>query len=204
VKRVLAPTLIAALLGGAVAGVAIVLIGLTPRSTAVSGRAAPPATTSASSSTGIKRDVSSTGLTATQIYQRDSSGVVAIKAVTREGEDEGTGIVLNEKGLILTNDHVIKGATSITVDASGASKLTRSASIVGEEANQDLALIQVNPSGHGLKALTLASSSALQVGETVNAIGNPYGLEETLTRGIVSALNREITAPDGAKITGAI
>jgi len=204
VKRVLAPTLIAALLGGAVAGVAIVLIELTPRSTAVSGRAAPPATTSASSSTGIKRDVSSTGLTATQIYQRDSSGVVAIKAVTREGEDEGTGIVLNEKGLILTNDHVIKGATSITVDASGASKLTRSASIVGEEANQDLALIQVNPSGLGLKALTLASSSALQVGDTVYAIGNPYGLEETLTRGIVSALNREITAPDGAKITGAI
>jgi putative serine protease PepD len=129
---------------------------------------------------------------------------VAIKAVTTEGEDEGTGIVLNEKGLILTNDHVIKGATSITVDASGSSKLTRSANIVGEEANQDLALIKVDPAALGLKALTMVSSSSVQVGDAVYAIGNPYGLEETLTRGIVSALGREIAAPDGAKIAGAI
>jgi putative serine protease PepD len=112
--------------------------------------------------------------------------------------------VLNEKGLILTNDHVIKGATTVTVDASGSSKLTRSASVVGEEANEDLALIKVDPSGLGLKALTLVSSSSVQVGDAVYAIGNPYGLEETLTRGIVSALGREIAAPDGAKITGAI
>jgi putative serine protease PepD len=157
-----------------------------------------------SSSAGSTREVASTALTATQIYERDSKGVVAIKAVTAEGEDEGTGIVLNEKGLILTNDHVIKGATSITVDASGSSKVTRTASIVGEEANQDLALIQVDPSGLGLQALTMVGSSSVQVGDAVYAIGNPYGLEETLTRGIVSALGREISAPDGAKITGAI
>ncbi len=75
---------------------------------------------------------------------------------------------------------------------------------MGEEANKDLALIRVDPSGLGLKALTLASSSSVQVGDTVYAIGNPYGLEETLTRGIVSALGREISAPDGTKITGAI
>jgi putative serine protease PepD len=129
---------------------------------------------------------------------------VAIKAVTADGEDEGTGIVLNEKGLILTNDHVIKGATSITVEASGSSKTARSAKLVGEEANQDLALIGIDPSGLGLKPLTLESSSSLQVGDAGYAIGNPYGLEETLTRGIVSALDREIAAPDGAKITGAI
>ena len=61
--------------------------------------------------------------------------------------------MLNEKGLILTNDHVIKGATSLTVDASGSSKKTTSAKIVGEEANQDLALIKVDPSGLGLKPL---------------------------------------------------
>ena len=124
--------------------------------------------------------------------------------VTAEGEDEGTGIVLNEKGLILTNDHVVKGARSITIDASGSSNTTRSATLVGEEANKDLALIRVNPSGLGLKPLTLASSSSVQVGDTVYAIGTPYGLEETFTKGIVSALNREISAPDGAKITGAI
>ena len=152
-KRILAPMLMAALVGGLVAGVAV--FTLSP------GRRGPSSGTTAaltgSASTGRRRDVSSTALSATQIYQRDSTGVVAIKAVTADGEDEGTGIVLNEKGLILTNDHVIKGATSITVEASGSSKTTRSAKLVGEEANQDLALISVDPSGLGLKPLTLAS-----------------------------------------------
>jgi putative serine protease PepD len=192
--------LLAALVGGLVAGVAVSLIGTRGRNPSSSTATAP----AASVSTGTRRDVSSTSLSATQIYQRDSTGVVAIKVVTPEGEDEGTGIVLNENGLILTNDHVVKDATSITVDASGSSKITRSAKLVGEEANQDLALISVDPSGLGLKPLTLASSSSLQVGDAVYAIGNPYGLEETLTRGIVSALGREIEAPDGSKITGAI
>ena len=199
-KRVLAPMLTAALVGGLVAGVAVFLLGPGGRGASSSTTGAP----TASASAGKRRDVSSTALSATQIYQRDSTGVVAIKAVTADGEDEGTGIVLNEKGLILTNDHVIKGATSITVEASGSSKTARSAKLVGEEANQDLALISIDPSGLGLKPLTLESSSSLQVGDAVYAIGNPYGLEETLTRGIVSALDREIAAPDGAKITGAI
>ncbi|HSZ13417.1 MAG TPA: trypsin-like peptidase domain-containing protein [Solirubrobacteraceae bacterium] len=197
----LAPMLLAALVGGLVAGVAVFLLGSRgrPRS---SGTAA---LSSASTSTaGRQRDVASTSLSATQIYQRDSTGVVAIKVTTPEGEDEGTGIVLNSKGLILTNDHVVKGATSITVDTGGSSKTTRSAALVGEEANEDLALISVNPSGLGLTPLTLASSSSVQVGDAVYAIGNPYGLEDTLTRGIVSALGREIEAPDGFKIADSI
>jgi putative serine protease PepD len=202
VKRLLAPMLLAAVVGGIVAGGAVVLFGGGARS--ATSTTAPTSIVSASTSTGTRRDVSSTALSATQIYERDSRGVVSIKAITSDGEDEGTGIVLNESGLILTNDHVIKGATSISIDASGSSKITRSATIVGEEANEDLALIRVNPSGLGLKPLTLASSSSLQVGDSVYAIGNPYGLEETLTKGIVSALNREISAPDGSKITGAI
>jgi putative serine protease PepD len=204
VKRVLAPIVIAALVGGLVAGGAVALLrpgGSSPSSTTAATKAAA---VTASASTGTRRDVSSPALSATQVYDRDSTGVVAIKAVTEEGEDEGTGIVLNEKGLILTNDHVVKGATSITVDASGSSKTTRVAKLVGEEANEDLALIEVDPSGLGLKPLTLTSSSSAQVGDAVYAIGNPYGLEETLTKGIVSALGREIEAPDGAKITGAI
>lgn len=192
--------LLAALVGGLVVGVAVSLLKGGRRS-AASGTAA---ITSAPASTGTRRDVSSTSLSATQIYERDAAGVVAIKVVTPEGEDEGTGIVLNSKGLILTNDHVVKNATSITVEASGSTKATRSAKLVGEEANEDLALISVDPSGLGLKPLTLASSSSVQVGDAVYAIGNPYGLEETLTRGIVSALGREIEAPDGSKITGAI
>jgi putative serine protease PepD len=130
--------------------------------------------------------------------------VVSIKAVTAEGEDSGTGIVLNEQGLILTNDHVIEGASAITVSPGGASGVTRTGTLVGEEANSDLALIRVDPSGLGLRPLKLVSSSSVQVGDSVYAIGNPYGLNETLTRGIVSALGREISAPDGAKIGGVI
>jgi putative serine protease PepD len=203
VKRLLAPILVAALAGGGVASAAILLIGVGSRSEpAASRRTASPVTVNAA--TGSTRDVSSTSLTPSQIYERDSTGVVAIKVITAEGEDEGTGIVLNEKGLILTNGHVVKGATSIAVNASGSSKTTRSATLVGEEANDDLALIKVDPSGMGLKALALADSSSVQVGDPVYAIGTPYGLEETFTRGIVSALGREIEAPDGARIAGAI
>jgi putative serine protease PepD len=203
VKRLLAPILVAALAGGGVASAAILLIGVGSRSEPAAGRrTASPVTVNAA--TGSTRDVSSTSLTPSQIYKRDSTGVVAIKVITAEGEDEGTGIVLNEKGLILTNDHVVKGATSIAVDASGSSKTTRSATLVGEEANDDLALIKVDSSGMGLKALPLAGSSSVQVGDPVYAIGTPYGLEETFTRGIVSALRREIEAPDGARISGAI
>jgi putative serine protease PepD len=204
VKRLLLPMLLAAIVGAALATVAVLTLaagggGSTP---AVSTTKAPVQATT--STAGTRREASTTALTATQIYQRDSAGVVAIKAITSDGEDEGTGIVLNDKGLILTNDHVIDGATNLTVDASGSSHKTTSAKIVGEEANQDLALIEVDPFGLGLTPLSLASSSSLKVGDTVYAIGTPYGLEETFTKGIVSALDREIAAPDGAKITGAI
>ena len=207
--------LLAAIAGAGIALVAVIALGATLRGGGQGSTQSTSAATAAGrggSTAGTRREVSapstssgsSKTLTATQIYRQDSTGVVAIKAVTSEGEDEGTGIVLNERGLILTNDHVIKGARSLTVDASGSSHKTTSAKIVGEEANQDLALIEVDPSGLGLTPLTLASSSSVQVGDTVYAIGTPYGLEETFTKGIVSALDREISAPDGAKITGAI
>jgi putative serine protease PepD len=202
VKRLFAPLLLAATFGAAAASVVAVLV--------VGARSSAPATrtttaSSRGSSAGTRREVSATAApTATQIYQRDSSGVVSIKAVTSEGEDSGTGIVLNDEGLILTNDHVVAGASSIVAGPGKSSSVTRSAKLVGEEANEDLALIKVDPSGLGLKPLTLVSSSSAQVGDSVYAIGNPYGLNETLTRGIVSALDREIAAPNGSKISGAI
>jgi putative serine protease PepD len=203
-RRLLLPMLLAGFAGAVAAGAVVLLLG-----GGVSGAIPRARTTTAlvrrgSSTAGTRREVASTAPTATQIYRQDAPGVVSIKVVTAEGEDEGTGIVLNDKGLILTNDHVVKGATSITIDASGSSNTTRGATLVGEEANQDLALIRVDPSGLGLKPLTLASSSSVRVGDTVYAIGTPYGLEETFTKGIVSALSREISAPDGAKIVGAI
>lgn len=197
-RRPFTSFLLAALLGGGVASAAVLAIG-----DSGSSPAKTPAT-GAASSTGTRREVSSTTLTAAQIYKQASAGVVAIMAMTSAGADSGTGIVLNDKGLILTNDHVVSGATSLTVAAGGSSSATRTATLVGEEANDDLALIKVDPTGLGLKPLSLASSQSLQVGDPVYAIGNPYGLDETLTRGIVSALARSISAPDGAKITGAI
>jgi putative serine protease PepD len=130
--------------------------------------------------------------------------VVSIKTVTATGEDTGTGIVLNGSGLILTNNHVIAEGASITVSPGKSSNVSRPATVVGADANSDLALIKIDPSGLGLTPLKLVSSSSLQVGDLVYAIGNPYGLDETLTKGIVSALEREIAAPDGAAIKGAI
>jgi putative serine protease PepD len=203
-RRLSAPMLFAALLGAAAASVvALAIVG--------AQRSAPAAhTTTASSrgssSSGARREVTATGATPTaaQIYQRDSSGVVSIKAVTAEGEDSGTGIVLNNEGLILTNDHVVAGATGLVAGPGKSSSVTRLAKLVGEEANDGLALIKIDPSGLNLKPLNLVGSGSLQVGDPVYAIGNPYGLNETLTRGIVSALGREIAAPNGSKISGAI
>jgi putative serine protease PepD len=197
--------MLAALAGASVALVAVLALGSGGDGRSTSAvRASSASARSGGASAGTRREVASTGLTATQIYQRDSSGVVAIRAVTSEGEDSGTGIVLNDKGLILTNDHVVAGASSIVAGPGKSSNVTRPATLVGEEANQDLALIRIDPSGLGLHPLNLVSSSSVQVGDPVYAIGNPYGLDETLTRGIVSALGREIAAPDGSKITGAI
>ncbi len=197
----------AALLGSGVAAGATILAvgGGKDVTTASAGSGA--ATRGGGATGGTARDVSTTTPSppdATQIYHGASSGVVQIRAVTAQGEDLGTGIVLDRTGLILTNDHVVSGAQRLTVSPGTHTSITRSATLVGEEANDDLALIKVDPSGLGLEPLKLVSSSATQVGDTVYAIGNPYGLDETLTKGIVSALAREIKAPDGAQIAGAI
>ncbi|MHB8233710.1 MAG: hypothetical protein ACYDHT_03570, partial [Solirubrobacteraceae bacterium] len=101
-KRLFAPVLLAALLGAAAASVAAVVV-------ANRGASSTRTVTSAASgslATGKRREAASTALTATQIYKQSSAGVVAIKAVTAQGTDSGTGMVLNDKGLILTNDHV--------------------------------------------------------------------------------------------------
>jgi putative serine protease PepD len=205
-RRLFAPIVMAALVGAAVG--AIVVAALHGGGGATSAAPAPPTATKAASSSSAPARVqpaANTGLSATQIYQQDSAGVVSILASGPEGSDEGSGIVLNADGLIVTNDHVVAGASTITVGVgAGASKVTRTAKLIGEEANSDLALIQVDPSGLGLKALPIGDPTALQVGETVYAIGSPYGLEQTLTRGIVSALDRQIEAPDGATVSHAI
>ena len=198
------PVFLIAALAGAT-GASLVFLALSGAGGSAK-KSSPSAVLSTTRSTGggTRREVSTTTPTATQIYRRDSTGVVSIKATTAQGGDSGTGIVLNEEGLILTNDHVISEGTSLTVSPGKSSNLTRTATVVGAVPNEDLALIKVDPSGLGLKALKLVSSSSVEVGDPVYAIGNPYGLNETLTRGIVSALGREIQAPDGAPIKDAI
>src|SRR5262249_30653276 len=161
-KRPFIPAMLAAILGAIVASAVAVFI--------VGGRSSPTKTTATTASadasaTGTRREAVSTALTATQIYKQAAPGVVSIRAVTPQGGDSGTGIVLNDKGLILTNDHVVAGASSLTIAAKGSTSVTRSATLVGEEANDDLALIKVDPAGLGLKPLALASSKSLQVGD---------------------------------------
>jgi putative serine protease PepD len=199
--------IVAALLGsGVAAGATVLAVGGGGSGGTVAKGSSQTASVSSGAS-GKAEDVSTTSpstLTATQVYQDASSGVVQIRAVTASGEDLGTGVVLNDEGLILTNNHVVAGERELIVSPGKQTSVTRSARLVGQEANEDLALIKVNTSGLGLTPLKLVSSSSTQIGDTVYALGNPYGLDETLTKGIVSALGREIEAPDGAKITGAI
>jgi putative serine protease PepD len=199
-RRGLAPLMIAVLFGAVAACAVLLLLGRSIPRPSAAAAGSSRGTTAAGTS---RREVSSSSLSATQIYQRDSAGVVVIKSTAARGTDLGTGIVLNSKGLILTNDHVVSGSEGITVSA-GSGTAAHSATLIGEEANADLALIRVDPTGLGLKPLTLVSSSSLRVGSAVYAIGNPYGLSSTLTRGIISALGRQISAPDGATINGAI
>jgi len=187
--------------GAAIAAGAATLTG----SSTSGGRTATPRSSSGRApATGGRSQIANTTLTASQIYRLDSPGVVSVAAESAEGVDKGTGIVLNSKGLILTNDHVVQGAAALSITTGGSSGSSHAAELVGEEANSDLALIRVNPEGLGLTPLKMAASGDVHVGDQVYAIGNPYGLEETLTRGIVSGLDREIRAPDGAAITGAI
>jgi putative serine protease PepD len=145
-----------------------------------------------------------------EIYERAAPSVVAISARSQGGffgesqSDTGSGIVVSSKGLILTNNHVVSGATSITVQFGGEGGATRRARVVGVDASNDLALVSVKPAGLRLRALAFGDSSAVVVGDPAFAIGNPFTYDQTLTAGIISALGRTITSPNGAKIGGVI
>jgi len=115
---------------------------------------------------------------------------------------EGTGFVYDTNGDILTNAHVITGASSIKVTFQDGS--TYKATVVGSDLSTDVAVLKVTAPASALHPLTLGDSSAAEVGDGVVAIGNPFGLDDTVTTGIVSATGREITAPDNSPIEGAI
>jgi S1-C subfamily serine protease len=156
------------------------------------------------------------GLSAREIYRRRAPGVVFIEAQTvntdpspfdvfdtpETSESTGSGFVIDEDGLILTNAHVVDEATDIRVTFSD--RHTVGATPVGKDADTDLALLRVDPADLDLKPLELGDSRSVQVGDPTVAIGNPFGLERTLTTGVVSALQRRLTAPSGFAIDNVI
>jgi putative serine protease PepD len=143
----------------------------------------------------------SANLDARQIYDASKNAVTYIVADTSEGQATGSGFVVSKDGLIVTNDHVVDGATQVQVKV-GTSGKAQDATVVGADPSRDLALLKVDASN--LSTLSLGDSSSVGVGDPTYAIGNPFGLDHTLTTGIVSALQRSLQAPDGATISGAI
>jgi putative serine protease PepD len=137
----------------------------------------------------------------TAIYASAKDAVTYVVADTAEGQATGSGFVVSKDGYIVTNDHVVDGATSVQVMV-GTSKQRHDAQVVGVDPSRDLALLKIDATG--LKTLSLGDSSKVGVGDATYAIGNPFGLDNTLTTGIVSALNRSLQSPNGATIAGAI
>ena len=148
------------------------------------------------------RTISSSDASPSNIYANSKDAVTFIVSDLAEGQATGTGFVVTKDGYIVTNDHVVDGATSVKVML-GTSKQQHDATVVGVDPSRDLALLKID-AGNDLKTLSLGDSSKIGVGDNTYAIGNPFGLDSTLTTGIVSALNRDIQAPDGATISGAI
>lgn len=121
------------------------------------------------------------------IYQQYSPGVVSIRTTTAQG----SGWVYNGDGIIVTNNHVVGTETKVEVDF--ASGLKTFGDVIGTDSYSDLAVIKVDVSASDLHPLPLGDSDILQVGQTVIAIGNPFGLSGTMTTGIISALGRSFT-----------
>jgi putative serine protease PepD len=157
------------------------------------------AATSSNSPTSTR--VVSDDSTAKSVYNGAKDAVTYIVSDTGQGQATGSGFVVSSDGLIVTNEHVVDGATKVQVKI-GTSGKAQDATIVGADASRDLALLKVDASN--LKTLPLGDSSTVGVGDATYAIGNPLGLDHTLTTGIVSALNRDLQSPNGATISGAI
>jgi S1-C subfamily serine protease len=155
-----------------------------------------------------------------QIYKTDGEGVAFIASQIEPTEAEslnpfgevepesggtatGSGFVIDGEGHILTNNHVVEGASKVTVKL-GDSEKTYDAEVVGTDPGTDIALLQVDAPSSQLHPLTLGKSAAMEVGDPVVAIGNPFGLDRTVTSGIVSALQRQIEAPNGFAISHVI
>jgi S1-C subfamily serine protease len=221
VKRIASSSIGAAILGGLVVGllgwIAIaagwVHSSNNDTTTPVAALSTPPPAPQTTSQTSGK------GLSVNQIYKRDASGVAFVQAQTKPqpssllnpfgggggGTATGSGFVIDHDGHILTNAHVVEGATKIEVTLGRSdSSQPVTAQVVGKDPSTDVALLKVDAPADELHPLQLGSSSDAHVGDPVVAIGNPFGLDRTVTSGIVSALQRQIKAPNGFTIDNVV
>jgi putative serine protease PepD len=191
--------------GGAVAMALVVgalaLTGVIDDDAATPTASSPPPspTTAPPSSTSKPKGQ---GESISDIYKRVSTGVVFIQA----GQSAtGSGFVYDDQGHIVTNDHVVEEANTFNVRIGDGTKPIP-AQLVGKDPSSDLAVLKVDPGAvkGGLKPLELGDSKALEPGDQTIAIGSPFGLEGTVTSGIVSSLGRTITAPNDYPIADAI
>jgi putative serine protease PepD len=171
--------------------------------------AAPPPVTVTNAAAAASSSTETVG----DIYKQTGDSVVEI-TVTSAGQAgptggtggmqqaTGSGFVYDTQGHVVTNQHVVDGAQSVSVKF--ANGRTYSATVVGADPSTDLAVIDVNAPASVLKPLELGDSSAVEVGDGVIAIGSPFGLDQTVTTGIVSALHRQITSPNNFSIDNAI
>jgi len=155
-----------------------------------------------------------------QIYRRDGQGVAFISSQIKSQEEPslnpfgqpeggggglatGSGILIDTEGHVLTNNHVVEDASKVEVKL-GSSDTNYTAEVVGTDPATDVALLKVDAPEGQLHPLPLGDSAKVEVGEPVVAIGNPFGLDRTVTSGIVSAIQRQIQAPDGFSISHVI
>ena len=204
---------VAALLGGGIAlGGAAALGKLGDKTTIIREEAAPTSVAPAAFDTGKRESINS-------IYRASAPGVVHIETATRVPQQEepffgnpfgtaqtqralGSGFVIDKAGHIVTNYHVVRGASTIQVSFSNNERFK--AKLVGSDPSTDIAVLKVNVSARALKALPLGNSDVVRVGDQVIAIGNPFGLDRSVTAGIVSAVQRRIEAPNRLSISHVI
>ena len=154
---------------------------------------------------------SSSGLSVNAIYERTHKAVVEITVTGQsssqfggsgKSQAQGSGFVYDSEGHVITNEHVVDGAQSIKVRFWNGKSYN--ATLVGSDASTDVAVIDVDAPASVLFPVSLADSSRVQVGDGVVAIGSPFGLEQTVTSGIVSALHRDMSSPNGFTIDDSI
>jgi putative serine protease PepD len=204
-KSFLALVAAAFLGGGAALGVGTAIWDEGGTTTVINSPAASDSSLASQTETGSS-DTSAN--IAGRIYKEAAPGVVQVTSNVvsenpvlgepQQGQSLGSGFVIDKAGHILTNFHVVDGAKEVFVNFSGEDKYK--ATIVGTDPSTDVAVLQIDATSRALKPLPLGNSDTIQVGAPVVAIGNPFGLDRTVTAGIVSALQREVRAPNGFTI----